>query len=111
MVKPSAARPARTARIRRLRSRRNMWGRGKMAQEQNSTQKLRSFLPERSGFCVNRGCAASGFHPAAGSLMSTGLQPSLSSPMPRFARVLVDDSGGRVFDYELPAGAAEVLQI
>jgi primosomal protein N' (replication factor Y) len=31
--------------------------------------------------------------------------------MPRYARVLVDESGGRVFDYALPAGAAQALVI
>lgn len=31
--------------------------------------------------------------------------------MPRYARVLVDESGGRVFDYALPTGAAEVLVV
>lgn len=31
--------------------------------------------------------------------------------MPRFARVMVDDSGGNAFDYELPEGVAESLTI
>src|SRR5258707_13503355 len=30
--------------------------------------------------------------------------------MPRYARVLVDDSAGKAFDYELPAAVAAVLQ-
>src|SRR5215203_361682 len=31
--------------------------------------------------------------------------------MPRYARVLVDDSGSHAFDYELPPGIADELQI
>jgi primosomal protein N' (replication factor Y) len=30
--------------------------------------------------------------------------------MPKYARVLVDDSAGKAFDYELPAGVATILQ-
>src|SRR5215207_2656055 len=33
-----------------------------------------------------------------------------SPRMPRFARVLVDDSAGKAFDYELPEAVAGVLQ-
>lgn len=31
--------------------------------------------------------------------------------MPKFARVLVDDSGGNAFDYEVPSGVADQLQV
>ncbi len=31
--------------------------------------------------------------------------------MPFYARIMVDDSGGNAFDYELPAGAAATLQV